>query len=273
MTQDLQQRVEKFAEGESAEVRMTFGEHIEELRGRLIKSILFLVLAIIVAMTFYNKLVAFILKPHFWAMAKLYPDLDPSNFRVMSGSYGGPILSVMKLAFIVALFVSSPVIGYQMWAFIGAGLYKHEKRWVVRFAPISFVLFVIGCAFGYKILVPYCLYGLANAIDNRYLDPTKINFSEYLSLVMTLTIILGGVFQVPLIMVFLSKVGLVKPSSWNKWRRHAIIINLLFAAIVTPADVFSMIMVAIPLLVLYEIGFIISWIVARAPKSPSPAKP
>lgn len=273
MSNQVQDRVEKFASGEQPEARMTFGEHIEELRSRLVKSIAFLVVAIVVSMAFYNKLVFWILRPHFWAMGKLFPGQPLETFRPMSGSYGGPILAVMKLAFIVALFVSSPVIGYQIWAFISAGLYPKEKRWVVRFAPVSFLLFIAGCAFGYFVLVPACLYGLANAMDITLLDPTKINFSDYLSLVMTLTIILGAVFQVPLLMVFFAKLGLVQPSSYNKWRRHAIVINLVFAAVVTPADVISMILVAIPMLLLYEIGVVASYIAVRTSSKPQPTKP
>ena len=273
MTNQVQERVEKFAAGDPADVRMTFGEHIEELRSRLVKSIGVLIAAIVVCMAFYNKLVYWVLVPHFKAMRMLYPDQPMEAFRPMSGSYGGPILAVMKLAFIVALFVASPFIGYQMWAFVSAGLYPKEKKWVVRFAPVSFVLFLAGCAFGYFILVPACLYGLANAMDVKLLDPTKITFSDYLSLVMTLTIILGGVFQMPLLMVFFAKLGLVQPSSYNRWRRHAIVLNLVFAAIVTPADVVSMILVAIPMLLLYEIGVIVSYIAARKPKPPEPAKP
>lgn len=269
MSNEVQDRVEKFAGSEHAEARMTFGEHIEELRGRLMKSIAFLMLAIVGSMVFYNKLVYWVLRPHFQAMQQLFPGQPMESFRPMSGSYGGPIMAVMKLAFIVALFISSPVIGYQIWAFISAGLYPKEKRWVVRFAPISFVLFIAGCCFGYFVLIPACLKGLANAMDIKLLDPTKINFSDYLSLVMTLTIILGAVFQIPLLMVFFAKLGLVQPSSYNRWRRHAIVINLIFAAIVTPADVLSMILVAIPMLVLYEIGVVASYIAVRS-STPKP---
>jgi Tat protein translocase TatC len=272
MMNQVQDRVEKFAAGDQAEVRMTFGEHIEELRTRLLKSIGALLIAIVVCMAFYNKLVYWVLRPHFKAMSMLYPGQPLEAFRPMSGSYGGPIMAVMKLAFIVALFIASPVIGYQMWAFVSAGLYPREKKWVVRFAPVSFLLFLAGCAFGYFILVPACLYGLANAMDTKLLDPTKITFSDYLSLVMTLTIILGGVFQMPLLMVFFTKIGLVQPTNFNRWRRHAIIVNLIFAAIVTPADVVSMILVALPMLALYEIGVVASYIAARKPKTPEPAK-
>ena len=270
MINQVQERVEKFAGGETPEVRMTFGEHIEELRGRLVKYIAFLIIAIIVSMVFYEELVTFITGPHVDAMKML--KVPKAESRLMPGSYGGPILAVMKLAFIVALFVSSPFIGYQMWAFVSAGLYPKEKKYVVLFAPISFALFTVGCGFGFFILVPYCLFGLAKSMSMGGILSNQYIFTDYLSLVMTLTIILGGVFQIPLIMVFVSKVGLVKPSSWNRWRRHAIVVNLIFAAIVTPADIFSMIMVAIPMLLLYEIGVVVSYLVARPKKDAAPAK-
>ena len=271
MTNPVQERVEKFAGGDPSEVRMTFGEHLEELRGRLFKSIAFLMIAIVVSMFFYSELVTLITAPHVRAMKLL--KVPEAESRLMPGSYGGPIIAVMKLSFIVALFVSSPVIGYQMWAFVAAGLYPREKKYVRMFAPISFALFTAGCAFGFFILIPACLFGLAKSMNIGAILSNQYIFSDYLSLVMTLTIVLGGVFQVPLVMVFLSKIGLVSPSSWNRWRRHAVVINLIFAAIVTPADIFSMIMVAIPLLVLYEIGFVVSWIVVRSKKTPQPAKP
>jgi sec-independent protein translocase protein TatC len=264
MSSQVEDRVKQFSEEQ--EVRMTFGEHIEELRGRLFKSILCLLVAIVVSMVFYKDLVDFILRPHFWAMEKL--NVPAENRRPISGSYGAPIIATMKLAFIVSLFVSSPVIGYQLWAFISAGLYKHERKWVVRFAPVSFFLFTAGCAFGYFVLVPYCLYGLSRSMDPKLIAPT-VNFSEYLSLIMMLTIILGGVFQIPLLMVFFSKLGLVQPKTYNKWRKSAIIANVVFAAVVTPADIFTMTIVALPMLLLYEIGVVCSYL--AAPRKPRPA--
>jgi sec-independent protein translocase protein TatC len=175
----------------------------------------------------------------------------------------------MKLALIISLFASSPVIGYQLWAFIAAGLYKNERRWVVRFAPLSFLLFCAGCAFGYFVLVPYCLYGLSRSMDPKLVAPT-VNFSDYLSLVMTLTIILGAVFQIPLLMVFFAKLGLVQPRTYHKFRKAAVIANIVFAAVVTPADLFTMLIVAVPMLLLYEIGVAISYLAVRTPKAEAP---
>ena len=248
---------------EEGEARMTFGEHIEELRSRLLKSLVLLLGVILVAMIYYDELVIFITQPHIEAMGLLGVK-DPT---LMPGSFGGPLIAIMKLAFIISLFVSSPWIGYQMWAFVGAGLYKNERKYVQRFAPASFVLFTAGCVFGYLKLVPLCLFGLAKSmsfggsiISNQYL------FTDYLSLVMTLTIILGVVFQIPLVMLFLSKVGLVAPSKWNQWRRPAIIANVVFAAVITPADIFTMIIVMIPMLLLYEIGVVSSFLLAPEKK-------
>ncbi len=249
--------------GAEDEVRMTFGEHLEELRSRLLKSIIALMAAVVVSMIFYEKLVWFITQPHVRAMRLLGREA-----QLMPGSYGGPIVAVMKLSFIISLFVTSPVIGYQLWAFVSAGLYKHERRYVIVFAPISFGLFCAGCIFGYFVLVPYALYGLARTMDlpiisNQYL------FQDYLNLVMILTIVLGLVFQMPLLMVFFSKVGLIEPRTYNKWRRLAIILNVIFAALITPADVITMLIVAAPMLLLYEVGVVCAYLFARPRARPA----
>lgn len=264
MALDLEKRLAREAD---SDVRMTFGEHIEELRGRLLKSIVFLLLAVVLCMAFYSELVTFITEPHFKAMSLLKIDRDKSLF--LSSTYTGPIIAMMKLTFIIAMFVSSPWIGYQVWAFISAGLYKNERKYVVMFAPVSFFLFCVGCTFGYLILVPYSLYGLANMLDLKIVSP-QYSFSEYLGLVMKLTILLGAIFQLPLLMVFFSKIGLIQPSTYNKWRRAAVIVNVIFAAVVTPADIFTMLLVMFPLLLLYEIGVVFSYLLARPAKPASP---
>lgn len=256
--------------GDEPEARMTFGEHIEELRGRLLKSVLFLMLATVTSLFFYDQLVWFITRPHVEVMQRL--GIGEAEAKLMPGSYATPVISTMKLGFIIALFVSSPFIGYQIWAFISAGLYKHERKYVVLFAPISYALFAAGCTFGYTILVRVCLLGLAKTgqaggkiISSQYL------FTDYLNLVTTLTIILGAVFQLPLVMVFLSKIGLVAPPTYNKFQRLAILCNLIAAAFIAPPDVISMCVVAIPMILLYEIGVVASFIFASS-KPPEPAK-
>ena len=268
MAIDLQKRIEG---PEESEVRMTFGEHLEELRGRLFKSILALLLTIVGCMFFYEPLVRFITQPHFRAMQLL--NIPPAETKFLSSTYTGPVVSMMMLTFIIGIFAASPIIGYQIWAFISAGLYKKERKYVLAFAPVSFGLFCLGCFCGYIYLVPLALYSLAKMLDLAIVSP-QYSFSEYLSLVMKLTIMLGAIFQMPLVMVFFSKIGLIAPSTYNKWRRAAIMFNVVFAALITPADVMTMLLVMIPLLLLYEVGVVCSYIFARPPKAPAaPAKP
>ena len=256
--------------GAEIEERMTFGEHLEELRWRLVKSIGGLLIVVFISMVFYDALVVFIAEPHFEAMDELGLERDEAKF--LASTYTGPIIAMMKLALIVAIFLTSPWLGYQIWAFVSAGLYKHERKYVVIFAPLSFILFAVGCWFGYQILVPLALFGLASMLDVNIVDPT-FTFAEYLGLVMKLTIILGAVFQVPLVMVFFAKIGLVRPAMYNKWRRAAIIFNVIFAAVLTPADIYTMFLVSIPLLLLYEVGVIVSYIVVRQPKDGGTGSP
>jgi Tat protein translocase TatC len=259
---------------------MTFGEHIEELRGRLLKSVICLMLATVGSLFFYDQLVVFITRPHVKAMKNLKVVLEKKGlkpndleFKLMAGGYAAPVLATMKLGFIIALFVSSPFIGYQIWAFISAGLYKNERKYIVLFAPISYALFAVGCSFGYLFLVGICLTGLASTgIGGGDVVTPQYMFTDYLNLVTTLTILLGAVFQLPLVMVFLSKIGLVAPPTYNKWQRHALLCNLIAAAFIAPPDVISMCVVAIPMILLYEIGVIASFVFASS-KPSLPAKP
>jgi sec-independent protein translocase protein TatC len=241
-------------------VRMTLGEHLGELRARLMRSIAVLLAAVVVAMVFYKDLVEIITLPHFQAME--WCGLSREHARLFSCSYAAPVLAVMKLAFIAALFVTSPYMAWELWGFLAAGLYRDEKKYVARFAPISFLLFVLGCVFGYFLLVPYALYGMARMMPAEQVQPL-FQFGEYLSLVLTLTLLLGAVFQLPLLMVFFSTVGVIRPASYEAWRRHAIVANVVVAAAISPPDVVSMLLFAVPLLLLYEVGLLCSRLCAE----------
>ena len=245
---------------ESELPRMTFGEHLEELRTRLFKSILVLLVAFVALLFETGPLIRVISRPHFRAMKLMGIPREQSAF--LAGSYTEPVVATLKLTFIVALFVSSPFIAWQIWAFVAAGLYPKERRYVVAYAIPSFVLFLGGCAFGFFLLIPYGLWGMANMQAVDIVDP-KFTFSEYLNLVMLLTIILGAIFELPLIMLFLTVVGLVQPATYSKWRRFSIVLIFIVAAVLTPPDVFSQLLMAFPLLILYEIGVILARIAAR----------
>ena len=168
----------------------------------------------------------------------------------------------MKLASIVGLFAASPYVARQMWGFVAAGLYRDERKYVRAFAPASFLLFLLGCVFGYFLLIPYALYAMVTMMPLDKVDPV-VNIGDYLGLVLTLTILLGAVFQLPLVMVFLSKVGLVTPARWRGWRKGAIVGNVVLAALIAPPDLLSMVVFVLPLLVLYEAGLLFASLASK----------
>jgi len=147
-------------------------------------------------------------------------------------------------------------------AFVGAGLYRKERKYVLVFALPSFLLFTAGCVFGYFVMIPYGLWGLAQLLDPAEIEPV-FSFSPYLSLVLLLTIIMGAIFEVPLVMLFLVKVGLVEPATYTRGRKFAIVAMFVIAAVLTPPDVITQIIMAIPLVLLYELGVILSKLAVR----------
>jgi sec-independent protein translocase protein TatC len=227
---------------------MTFVEHLDELRTRLLRSIGALLIAVVVAMIFYKDLIGIATLPHYRAMS--WVGLPG---RLIIACHTGAVGSVMKLACIVGLFLASPYIAREMWGFVAAGLYRDERRYVKAFAPASFLLFLLGCTFGYFILIPYALYGMVTMMPLDKVEAV-FNFGDYLGLVLTLTILLGAVFQLPLVMTFFSKIGLVAPARWRSWRKGAIVGNIVLGAFLAPPDLLSMVVFVLPLLVLYEVG-------------------
>ena len=227
---------------------MTIVQHLDELRTRLLRSLSALLIAVTLAMVFYRELIDVATIPHIRAMSWLSKTASFS-LTDLTGSVG----AVMKLACIVGLFVASPYIGREMWGFVAAGLYRDERKYVQAFAPASFLLFLLGCVFGYFILIPYALYAMVSMMPLDKVQPI-VDIGNYLGLVLTLTILLGLVFQLPVVMTFFSRIGLVAPARWRSWRKAAIVANVVLAAFVAPPDLLSMVVFVLPLLVLYEIG-------------------
>ncbi len=230
---------------------MSLGEHLEELRRRLFRCLLALGAATAFALAHHDTLLRWAVIPHLRAFEMFDP--RPPEPRFIACDYVAPVSRMIKLSLIVGLFLSSPLIGWQVWGFIRAALYPQERRWGLIFGACSFLLFVLGCVAGYFILIPYTLYGLASMLPFETVQPA-FQISGYLDLVMTLTIALGGVFQLPLVMAFLTRIGLVQPRSWGRWRRHGVVANVVLAAVLAPGDPLSLAAFAAPLLVLYEIG-------------------
>ena len=236
---------------------MTLVQHLDELRTRLLHCIAALLVTVTGAMVFYKDLIDFATIPHYRAMAWV-----GMPGRLIINSHGDAIKAVMTLACIVGLFFASPYIAREIWGFVSAGLYSREKKYVRAFAPASFLLFVLGCVFGYFVLIPYSLYGMVTMMPLDKVEP-MFNIRDYLGLVLTLTVLLGLVFQLPLVMVFLSKIGLVTPARWRSWRRGAVLANIVLAALIAPPDLQNMVVFALPLLLLYEAGVVCASLASR----------
>ncbi len=170
--------------------------------------------------------------------------------------YPESFIAHFKVALILALFFASPLAGRELWRFVGAGLFPNESRYVVVFAPVSFLLFLLGVLFGYYILIPLGLSYMATYGDPAYLE-LGITLSDYLSLFMILTIFLGLVFELPLVLLFLGKIGMVTAPVLRKGRRYLVLIAFIAAAILTPPDPITQVLMAIPIICLYEIGILL----------------
>lgn len=221
--------------------KLTLLEHIEELRFRIIKIALSVIVVSCLAYTRIDSIFSALVKP----IGKLV-FLSPQD----------AFLANIKVAFFVGLFLSSPVIIFQIWRFISEGLYKNERKYALIFGPLSFIFFIAGAVFGYVVIIPIGLKILLG-FSTDYMTP-MITVSNYINFVGTLTLVFGVVFELPLAMLYLTKLKFITPRFLITKRRHAIVAIFIVAAALTPPDVISQILLAIPLLVLYEIGILFS---------------
>lgn len=246
--------------------RLTLGGHLEELRARLFRSALAVLGGMLLALSFRRTLVAWATLPH-WRARDLF-ETPPADWSFIAGEHATAVFAILKLCFLAGLCAAAPVVAWQAWRFVAAGLHPHERRLAASFGACSLLLFLLGCAAGYFLLVPYTLYGLGSMLP---LDRVAavFDFSRYVDLVLAMTVALGAVFQLPLAMALLSRLGLVAPSSWSRARRHAVVGNVLAAAFLSPPDPLSMAVFAVPLLALYEVGVLSARVAEKKEGRPS----
>ena len=228
-------------EVDSTEKCFTLVEHLEEIRSRLIKSIIFIIIASCALYAFCEPILANLAKP----VGKLV-FIAPQEAFVTN----------IKIAFLGGLLLSSPFILYHVWAFVSLGLRPNERKYSLIFAPTSLIFFILGASFGYFIIAPIGIRFLLG-FSTDFITP-MITVSKYISFIGTLVLAFGVVFELPLISLFLTKIRVVTPKFLSSKRRHAIVVMFIMAAIFTPPDVVTQCLMAIPLLILYEIGIIFS---------------
>ncbi|RDS79408.1 twin-arginine translocase subunit TatC [Dyella monticola] len=237
--------------------------HLIELRSRLIKAIFALVIVLVALVPFANRLYS-------WLAAPLVSRL-PQGAHLIATEVASPFITPLKLAFYTALFISMPVILYQLWAFVSPGLYKHEKRLARPLLVAALILFYTGCAFAYFLVLP-AAFRFLTAVTPQGVE-MMTDITHYLDFVMLMFFAFGLCFEVPVAVVVLAAVGIVDLDKLRKGRRYAVVGAFAIAAVVTPPDITSMIMLAIPMCLLYELGVLaVRWLLkpqaADAPSHP-----
>jgi len=168
-----------------------------------------------------------------------------------------PIKIFMQFSFLIAFIITFPVTLYQIWSFISPGLYERERKVTLSYIPISLFLFLSGLTFSYFILFPFVVKFMSNLADRLDINQV-IGINEYFQFLFQLTLPFGILFQMPVIVMFLTRLGIITPAILVKVRRYAYFVLLVIGALITPPEIISHLMVTVPLLILYEISIIIS---------------
>src|SRR3954447_2311240 len=241
-----------------ADGRMALADHLRELRARLLRVVLVLLIAVIVALFFYNQLLAVIYDPYKVAASRLDPH---TNTIATINGVGGPLLLQRKLSGLAAIVAPSPYWLYEIWAFIVPGLHPHEKRWTRIFIAVAGPLFLVGVAVGYYVLPK----GLQVLIGFTPVDLTNlVEFGEYFSFMTRMLLVFGVAFEIPLFVVLLNLAGIISGKALATHRPWIVVGTFVFAAVATPStDPFSMLMLALPMTLLFLVSEVIARLVDR----------
>ncbi len=233
--------------GEKKEKEMSFLDHLEELRWRVIYTLIGIVVGAVALWFFIDPLMEeILLKP-----AVRYK-MDLQNLRPF-----GQVFLYMQVAIFGGIIVSIPNTIYQIWKFIAPGLYPHERKYITLIVVFTSLCFLSGVAFAYFFILPAALNFFANFGTEDIKNIIAIDY--YFEFILTLMIGAGAIFELPMLSFFLSRLGILTPKMMRKYWRHAMIISFVVAALLSPGpDPFSMLLMAIPLVFLYEVSILIS---------------
>ncbi|QBB68950.1 twin-arginine translocase subunit TatC [Pseudolysobacter antarcticus] len=243
-------------EGES---EPTFLSHLIELRERLLKAVATILLIFAALMPFANKIYSWLAKP---LLSRL-----PAGGQMIAIDVASPFFTPVKLAFFVAVFAAMPVLLYQAWAFVSPGLYKHEKRLAMPILVSSVALFYGGCAFAYFLVLPMVFGFLASVTPEGVAMMTDIG--HYLDFVLVMFLAFGMCFEVPVATLIIVLLGWVTTEQLSTSRPYVIVGCVVVAALLTPPDALSMLMLAVPMCLLYEVGIIAARLLARRAENSS----
>jgi sec-independent protein translocase protein TatC len=221
--------------------------HLFEMRDRLIRAVFAVLVIFVVLFVFSNQLFEFIARPYLESLV---------GSKMISTGPIDPFFTPMKLALVLAIFVAMPVILYQLWAFVAPGLYQHEKRIVLPLLASSIVLFYVGMAFAYFVVMPL-LFKFMGSIALPGVE-TQPDISRYLDIVLKLFFAFGVAFEVPIATIIMIYTGMTTPESLAEKRPYIIVGIFVIGMLLTPPDIFSQTLLAVPMWLLFEMGLIAS---------------
>lgn len=242
------------------EKKQPLTSHLQELRKRLVLSFIVVAVGFVICYAFSQDLFDILSKPLLKIM--------PSGSSLIFTSVAEAFFTYMKVAFIAGIILASPFVLFQVWAFVTPGLYRHEKRYVIPFVAAGSFFFALGILFAYFVAIPVGFkFLLGYATD--FIKPMP-SMKEYLSFSIKFLLAFGLVFEFPVVLVLLARIGVVDAKMLARHRKYAILLIFIFAAVMTPPDVISQLLMAIPLMGLYELSIILSKIFGKKTKAVPP---
>ena len=242
------------------EKKQPLTSHLQELRKRLVLSFIAVAAGFVICYAFSQDLFDILSKPLLKVM--------PSGSSLIFTSVAEAFFTYMKVAFIAGFILTSPFVLFQVWAFVTPGLYRHEKRYVIPFVAAGSFFFALGILFAYFVAIPIGFkFLLGYATD--FIKPMP-SMKEYLSFSIKFLLAFGLVFEFPVVLVLLARIGVVDAKTMARHRKYAILLIFIFAAVMTPPDFISQLLMAIPLMGLYELSIILSKIFGKKAKPVPP---
>ncbi|NEX61284.1 twin-arginine translocase subunit TatC [Noviherbaspirillum galbum] len=239
----------------------TFISHLVELRNRIMKASIAVIVVFLCLMPFAGHIYDMLAQPMMLAL--------PAGSKMIATGVITPFLIPVKVTLLVAFLIALPVVLYQAWAFVAPGLYEHEKKLVAPLVVSSSILFLIGVAFCY-----FFVFGVIFKFINEF-APKSIavapDIESYFGFVLTMFIAFGVTFEVPIVVIVLVRMGLVTVEKLKELRPYVIVGAFIIAAVVTPPDIMSQLLLAVPLCLLFEIGLLVAPVFARATRAPEEA--
>ena len=225
-----------------------FTEHLGELRDRLVRSFIAVGIGFVAAYSFKEKLFEILTAPLVIAMG------ETGKAQMIFTGLPEAFFTYLKVSLLAGIIVSTPFLFYEFWMFVSPGLYRTEKKYIIPIVILSVFFFILGSSFGYFIVFPFGFkFFLGFATETIMAMPSM---KEYLSFASKMLLAFGFVFELPLVLTFMARMGLVNVSFLKKNRKYAVLIFFIGAAIITPPDVVTQVMMAVPLMILYEISII-----------------